>query len=468
MRHTVLILTVTATLTASAQTDTVSSVGDRIMEAADPMLRIPSQSFDNPALMPMAYGVSLSSVGLGYHSDRREGDPQRGSGTSAWQPQVMTYLHRGNATLWGEAGYSNGHTRDVVWNETADIDLIHPYVTADSIGGRINSESYSFGGGYAYTGRRWGWGAQGRYTAAQHYRAADPRPRDITGLLDVGIGVSRTVWRGYMTAASVSLRRYTQSCDIDFKSESGRDMIYHLTGLGNHYTRFAGQGLSSRYKGCRYGASLDLFPASRHGLSVSVSASRFIFTKVLADLNNLPMADVWHNEMRAQVAWLNPGEKLDWAVAGNMKAYRRHGTENIFGDASSNIYPHIGSLEMYADNARDVSLTALVVRHTPQYRLWARAAGGYSHRCEVYAMPYATQLSAQAYGRGTVGYTQAGGMLIWHVVASLIGTGHIGTGYEAGAGADFALSRSQALGFNARYIGIPGYRSLGVSLALSF
>lgn len=467
MRHAALILSLAAVQAAVAATDSITIVS-RLMEAADPMLRVPSLAYDNPVLMGMAADVSLSAVGASATDTHRNGDPQRGTGSDRWQLGAATYTHTTGMTLWGDASYSAGRTRDVVWNETADIDLIYPYITADSVGGDINSEYYSLGGGCSLTGSSWGWGVSAHYTAAQHYRAIDPRPRNITGLLDLGIGVSHKAWGGYTAAASLDVRRYTQSSDIDFKSETGVEKIYHLTGLGNHYARFAGLGQSAHYGGYRYGASVNLYPDTRRGLSLSVTASRFTFTKVLDDLNKLPLADAWHNELQAQVALLAPSEHTDWAVSCLFKAYRRHGAENIFGDASSNIYPQIGSLEMYADNSRDVSLTALVVRHTRQYRLWARAAGGYCHRREVYAMPYATQLSAQAYGRGTVGYTQTGGKLIWHVVASLIGTGHIGIGYEAGAGADFALSRSQALGINARYIGIPGYRSLGVSLALSF
>lgn len=466
MRSAVLILFL-ATLQGVDADDSITIVS-RLMEAANPMLRVPSLAYDNPVLMSKAADVSLSAIGATATDTHRSGDPQQGTGAGRWQLGAATYMHTAGLTLWGDASYSAGRTRDVVWNETADIDLIYPYITADSMGGDINSEYYSLGGGCSRIGSAWGWGVSAHYTAAQHYRAVDPRPRNITGLLDLSLGGSHKAWHGYTAAASLSLRRYTQSSDIDFKSETGVEKIYHLTGLGNHYARFAGLGLSAHYSGYRYGASVNLYPDTRRGLSVSVSASRFTFTKVLDDLNKLPLADVWHNELQAQVAWLAPSEHTDWAVIGLVKAYRRHGAENIFGDASSNIYPQIGSLEMYADNSRDVSVTALVAHHTRRYRVWARAGGGYRHRREVYAMPYATQLSAQAYGHGSVGYTRAHGRLIWRADASLLGAGHIGIGYEAAAGANLALSRSQALGINARYTDVAGYRCLQASLALSF
>lgn len=464
MRYTALFLAIAAAqLPASAD-----SIASRLMKAADPILRVPSLAFSNPVLMGVAADVSLSCVGARVTRSTRSDDPQRGTGSKSWQLGANTYTHSGNFTLWGNAAYGSGHTRDVVWNETADMDIIYPYLTADSVGGNINSERYSFSGGCARIGHTWGWGVAAGYTAAQHYRNVDPRPRDITGLLDVSVGGTRLIYSDYMAAVSLSLRRYTQSCDIDFKSEMGVDKVYHLTGLDNHYVRFAGMGLSSHYSGCRYGVAANIFPSSRRGLSVSVEASRFTFSKVLDDLNELPMSEVWHNELRAQAVWLSPSDALDWAVCGNLNVYRRHGTENIFGDASSNIYPQICSLEMYADNNRNVSVSGLVARHTRQWRLWVHAGGGYSHRREVYIDPYASRLQAAGYGGAAMGYTRASGRLLWRGIVSAFAAGHRGMGCSADTGINLAVTGTQAIDVAAHYLYISGYRSLDLSLALYF
>jgi hypothetical protein len=37
----------------------------------------------------------------------------------------------------------------MLWNENADYDVIYPYVAADSIGGDMKFENYTFSGGYA-------------------------------------------------------------------------------------------------------------------------------------------------------------------------------------------------------------------------------------------------------------------------------------------------------------------------------
>lgn len=452
---------------ACAKADSIPAIGSRLMEVSDPMLYVPSLSFGNPALMSRAADVSLSTVGAEAEISHRSDEPELGTGSNSWRLRAGTYLHMGNLTVWGDASYKNELTRDVLYNEAADIDIIYPYITADSVGGDINSEHYGFGGGCAIAGETWGWGASAHYSAAQHYRNVDPRPRNITGLLDLSLGGGHKLWSDYIGAVSANLRRYTQSSDIDFKSEMGVEKIYHLTGLGNHYARFAGLGLSSHYSGYGYGASANLFPSSRRGLALSVEVSRFTFSKQLTDLNNLPLADAWHRRLRAQASWLAPSDNLDWAVSGNLDISRRHGSENIFGDASSNIYPQIGSLEMYADNSRNASLSALISHHSGQSRLWLRASGGYLHRREVYAAPYSTRLSAGPYGGATIGYAHLSSRLMYRGDLSLFSALR-GTGCAASAGAHYTLMPGRALGLYIRYIHLSAYRCLDLSLTLVF
>lgn len=367
---------------------------ERIDSAAAPILSVPSLPLANPAVRQWRQSVDISEAYGGYAHSAYDGnrDPQRGGGERAFSFGADSYMKYKSSTLWGAASYENGKQLDVRYNETADIDLVYPYVAADTIGGDINLERYSFNGGYADRRGRWSWGGALSYTAGLYYRNVDPRPRNVTGLLDIKAGVGYTMFGVTDLSAGVSLRRYTQTNDIDFKSQMGVEKIYHLTGLGHHYSRFAGLGLNAHYGGYRYGASLSLFPRGRRGLFAAVEVSRFTLDKVLRDLNELPMASVAHNELSAQIGWLHPSATTDWAVAANFNTYRRRGTENIFGDASSNIYPQIASLDMYADNCYSFRLSGLYSRKIGVIRLWASPEVGHTHRRQLYRLPASERL----------------------------------------------------------------------------
>jgi hypothetical protein len=80
------------------------------------------------------------------------------------------------------------------------------------------------------------------------------------------------------------------------------------------------------------------------------------------------------------------------------KLNRRHGTENTFGDAASSIYPQIGSLWMYADNSRSLTIEGLwqvvgVKSATTSnearaaFIFWLRPALSYDHRTIAYRDP---------------------------------------------------------------------------------
>lgn len=362
-----------------------------LMPADSAMASIAAPAHENPVVRQWMLSESQSSIGAGYHNRRlnRAADYQQGTGDDYWAIGAETYLKHGTSTIWGDASYRNGHQRSVVWNETADADLLYPYLTADSVGGDLNSERYRFAGGYADCRGDWAWGASISYDAGLYYRNVDPRPRNVTGLLAVSAGAGRRIAGSYFGALSLNYAKYKQTGDIDFVSQLGVEKIYHLTGLGNHYYRFAGVGAESYYNGNRYGLTANLYPSSGRGLALTADFSRFTFDKVLTALNKLPLVSVWHNAMTLQGVWMMPGRVHDWAVGAGLEVYRRHGRENVFGDASSNVYPLIASLEMYADNAWTPSLTALWQFHPsgPGFFMSAQVTGRWLHRSEVYSTP---------------------------------------------------------------------------------
>lgn len=309
-------------------------------------------SFNNPAVNQWRLHGSVTRAGGSYASRSDHGcyDPRNGSGEHEWRPGATTYTRYKSSTLWGNASYSNGRIRALRWNETADTQLLYPYLLADSVGGDMSQEQYSFGGGYADHNGRWAWGASLSYVATLQFRDVDPRPRNVVGKLDASAGIMYRIFSDYYTGISLDFRKYKQNNDIEFKSEMGVDKIFHLTGLGSHYDRFGGTGYSTYYDGYRYGADINLYPSGGRGFFGTLSLSRFTFKNIISDLNKLPLASAWHNELTLQAGWMASGARMDGAVTGNLTVYRRHGTENVFGDASSAVYPVIGENVMYADN----------------------------------------------------------------------------------------------------------------------
>ena len=213
--------------------------------------------------------------------------------------------------------------------------------------------------------------------------------KNVVGCLDASAGAAFLLGKDYYAGVSLAFRKYKQSNDIDFKSEMGVDKIFHLTGMGTHYRRFAGAGLDTYYDGYRYGLTADIYPSSGRGVFVSVDMSRFSFDNILSDFNKLPMASASHRAIEAEAGWLSGGERTWWGVAARADAYRRHGRENIFGDAAAGIYPQIGSNEMYADNGTGAGLRGMWgCRFGDGVRFAAMADGAWNRRVTTYIEPW--------------------------------------------------------------------------------
>ncbi len=266
------------------------------------------------------------------------------------------------------------------WCETSDYDIVYPYVMADGIGGSLNEEIYRFGGGISSSTGKWHYGASLAYKAGLYYRSVDPRPRNVTGLLNLAAGAGLSIGK-YVTAIGVTADKYKQTNAIEFMSELGSAKIYHLTGLGTDYARFAGTGESTYYTGWRYGASLALHPERNiSGLIASIGVTRFTYSNIISDLNKLPLAHVREMEYRAQAGWRGKHA----AVNAYTIIKRRLGDENIFGDASSGSYPQISTLTMYAHNrVRTGAQASGIICNASRFGLKAMAMAEYVHDNQV-------------------------------------------------------------------------------------
>lgn len=348
--------------------------------------------FSSPVFRQWEKEVSISSIDLKgkYSGLNRAIDPRQGEGESIWNVGARTFMKQSpRSALWGEASYSSGKQRGVVWNESADYDLIYPYVVADSIGGDLSTESYFLSGGYGGSSDRVAWGAGISYRAAVEYRNVDPRPRNVTGHLNISAAVA---WRPFETDyfLGVTLRymKYRQSSDIQFVNDMADNRIWHLTGLGTHYERFAGQGYSHSYSGSTIGAAISLFHRSHKGFSMTVEVDRFELDHLLNSLNRLPLQSVMEMRMAVEGCWLKPGEDSDFAVAVSASSRVRKGREGIFGDAASGIYPLINQLEMYGNNVVEFALKGLWQYHPDRRAMFSIIPQfGYVRDRQTYADP---------------------------------------------------------------------------------
>lgn len=339
----------------------------------------------NPAIRPLADSVSLGRAFAGYShrhgSDMALGfDPDRGY--TLWQAGAEALMPVGKGTVWGRAAYDNGKHIDRRLCLSSDYDDVYPYVNATLTGGDMRREHYRFGGGWSgQVAPKWRLGATLSYDAGHAYRQADPRPRNITGDLRLGFGAAFRLGNAYYVGADATLRRYTQSNSVMFVSDMGRESMYHLTGLGTFYRRFTGLGDKMAYTGYEPGVGVQFYGrTSRASIQAAARYSRLHTRCVLTALNKLPMADIDQDAYAATAGWSNG----QFGIRADLEGRVRHGNENIFGDATSNVYPQIGSEEMYTDTRTDLGLTLSYRLRTARSYLLVEPSGAYLLRREQY------------------------------------------------------------------------------------
>lgn len=399
-RFFILILLAISVVASAATADSTVTILERVAEARSKMWQMTPEAFGLPVNRLWMLPMGLSRVGVGYDSERLSEpvDCRDGEGLRAWDIGAESYLRLPSSTVWGTASYSSGCRLNPVWNESSDAGLIYPYFVADSIGGDMKFESYNINGGYAGNNGRWAWGVEIGYEAGLHFRNVDPRPRNVVGQLTLSASVGRRLSSGpYYLGVAVGYMKYKQSADIMFVNDLADTRIWHLTGLGTHYERFAGQGYSHFYDGHRWSGSVTLFPHTGRGLSLTATAGRFSFDHILSSLNKLPLQRAVENQLRFEAAWLQPGEREDYAVAAYVSTASRGGFESIFGDAAAGVYPKIGELEMYHNTSNSVALRGLWQYHpagADRWRLAVSPSVDYDYRRQTYADPWRAMTTA--------------------------------------------------------------------------
>jgi len=201
-----------------------------------------SQFYYNPASMSDYSSTSFSEFGIGYHSEKKDiYREQLGSGDKGLKIYVDSFqkLNEKRA-VWGKASYESQKQLKIKWNENLDFDRVAPYVLADSVGGDLKLERYSFAGGYSEKFNRFTLGLEANYTAQLGYRSRDPRINNTTSDLYVNLGLNYNVFREYEVGVFARFNKYTQNSSISFVSLLGNPYLYQMVGLGYSNNFFNG------------------------------------------------------------------------------------------------------------------------------------------------------------------------------------------------------------------------------------
>ncbi|MEI7487574.1 MAG: DUF6850 family outer membrane beta-barrel protein [Chryseobacterium sp.] len=201
-----------------------------------------TQFYYNPASMSGYSSTSFSEFNVGFHNkDDKAYRQQLGSGEKGLTVEAKSFQKlKPNRYVWGNASYQNVKVDNIKWNETLDYVRVAPYITSDSVGGKLNLERYQFAGGYLQKTNRWTFAGQISYLAQLGYRARDPRLRSTTSDLRVNAGINYKVFREYEIGVFGEFNKYTQNTSLTFQSVLGRPYVYQMVGLGHSNNLFNG------------------------------------------------------------------------------------------------------------------------------------------------------------------------------------------------------------------------------------
>lgn len=283
--------------------------------------------------------VSVSG-NYGQSTHAIEGDWHGGFSVQAASVYDIDSVHR----VFGEASYSWNQSHGNRYVENADYELLSPYLTVDTVGGGLRSETYFFRGGYRMKKNRIVWHAALQFRALQSYRAIDPRPKNKVADLQVDAGIGYQ-WNGYGILVMGQIGRYKQNNEIKFYSELGESQIYHLVGPGTAYTRFSGSKKESYYHGWNAGVSAAMLPY-RQGWIAQVDYRYMRVDKELHDNTYIPIGRIRTHAVDATLGYVTPA----WRVMAQGGVNLRRGQQFIYGEAANNTYTLLALQPNYAEN----------------------------------------------------------------------------------------------------------------------
>ncbi len=267
-----------------------------------------------------------------------------------------------NSAVRGSVQYRNGIKKGVMWNSSSDYDVVHPYAVADSVGGDVRREEYSFSGGYAARSGRLHYGFEGSYRALHEYRMVDPRPRNIVSDLAFSSALGYGIFPGYNLDLTATYRRYSQSQNISFYNQKGSNSsVFHLTGLGNHFKRFEGGTsayTSTRYVGNGVELALGLFPSDIYGWRTDLYYNFFDLVHHLPNQNEVPYTELYTITAGGSVSYVSRLNRMDYALEAHAHYESRTGQESVIDNGSAGRFLELMRFAMYSSDILKAGLQA--------------------------------------------------------------------------------------------------------------
>lgn len=325
---------------------------------------------------------------------------QKGTGKNLWGAEARTLqILDDKTTVWGNASYHQGKNKQVVWNENADYDLIYPYVAADSVGGDMKFETYSFSGGYSKKINSYTIGIMGSYRATLNYRDIDPRPKNTTADFSLALGVNKIMFQKFRMGVYMDAEKYTQKHYLSFVSNQGYPMIYNMSGLGNYNELLSGKLRQAYYEGWSYGGGIQIFDVENRNWYVNIGLKKSNMDKLLTEYSDLNASTINEQQFNVSAGKFFDNGNTVWGISAEGSTRERKGTENLFLNENSRNYIQIGSAEKYNHKVNNAIIKGLLQIGNEEEKSSLLPFFGWTQEKEKYSNPVSRiELSKLTYG----------------------------------------------------------------------
>ncbi len=329
---------------------------------------------------------SSASASFDFRQESKAVVPEDGDGLRQGRFDADAFLRLSDGSaVSGAVGYRRAVKNNVRLNETADFELLQPYVLMDTLGGNLQNESYFFRGEWMRRSGNAVYSLGGSYKAVHEYRSFDPRPRNISSDFKAGASLGVVLPRWDLIGFA-SYRRYNQDQNVTFVSNKGANTtLFHATGLGLDYWRFHSTGIFAvtRYAGQGFSAGV-VGSAAKGSVIGGISYEWLSITRYLSNQNDAPLTSLVTGRQDAFVAW-KPSDTAALEVVVSHE--RRDGSENVIDCAAQGVYRDLLAMDMYSRDRLSASLSA-VLQFAHDYGFWQiLPAIAYSGVSEEYLYP---------------------------------------------------------------------------------
>lgn len=302
--------------------------------------------------------------------------------------------------LRGGATYSRSVKKSVKWNSTSDFEFLYPYFLADSVGGDRHYEYYSFNGAYAHTAGRLFYAFSGKYKASHEWGEVDPRPRNIVSDMSLSTSVGYKS-RKHMFSLNMAYRVYNQDQNMRFVNPDGANAIeWHLTGIGSHYARFAGNGIYifTRYEGRGYTANLLMQSLSKTGLNAGITYNNIAINRLLVNQNYTPATNLYKHRAETFFTYRRQSGGLIYGAEVAVAAGFHRGIENISDNGITDNFKVLARLPMYKENLFDGRVSGLVQMTWRRSAVYFSPGVEFNRKLETYKFPAKSMSIARGTG----------------------------------------------------------------------